>query len=132
MSSPEVFTAVRSLLDAEFSYCAVVYPNEESPTDSSLCWVYVDVAGTLVRRIELGVGMTQETGLVWLSIFSPRGTGTLESRQISKLLSKIFINSRDSPVRFGEQSHAQGQQGDDDGMFWLQQMTVEYSYEEND
>jgi hypothetical protein len=130
MSSPEVFTTVRDLIEQNFDLCPVVFPNEESATDSSMPWVYVDVSGSLTRRIELGIGATEEVGVIWLHIFVPVGTGTLEARTISKTLSRLFISARDSPVTFGDQSAAQGQKGDDDGMFWLQTMTVNYSYQE--
>jgi hypothetical protein len=130
MSSPEVFTAVRDLITDDFSLCPVVFPNEQTPTDSSLPWVYVDVSGSLLRRIELGIGAYEERGLVWLNIFVPVGTGTLEARTIGKALGRLFLLARDSPVTFGDQSAAQGEPGDDDGMYWRQTMTINYQYQE--
>lgn len=130
MSSPEVFTAVRDLIEAEFTAHPVVFPNEQTPTDSSAPWVYVDVSGSLTRRIELGIGAYEERGIIWLNIFVPVGTGVLEAKTIAKTLGRLFLLARDSPVRFGDQSAAQGEPGDDDGMFWRQTMTVTYSYQE--
>jgi hypothetical protein len=130
MSSPEAFQAVKDLIEAEFLDYPVVWPNEHSPTDSSLPWVYIDVTGVATRRIELGIGAYEETGLIWLHIYVPVGTGTLEARTIARTLSRIFLLARDSPVRFGHQSAAQGSPGDDDGVLWRQTMTVEYSYQE--
>jgi Bacteriophage related domain of unknown function len=130
MSSPEAFLAVRDLIEAEFSLCPVVWPNEQTPTDSSMPWVYIDVTGSLTRRIELGIGAYEEVGLIWCHVFVPVGTGSTEARTIVKALSRIFLLARDSPVRFGDQSAAQGNPGDDDGMLWRQTMTVDYSYQE--
>jgi hypothetical protein len=130
MSSVEAFSVVRALIEGTFDRCPVVWPNEGSEADSSMPWVYIDVTGTLTRRIELGIGATEEIGTVWCHVYVPVGTGTTEGRTIVSALSRLFHAARDSPVRFGDQSAAQGQPGDDDGMYWRQTLTVEYSFQE--
>jgi hypothetical protein len=130
VSSPEAFSAVRSLIETNFDLCPVVWPNEGGSADSSMPWVYCEVTGVSTRRIELGIGATEEVGTIWLHIFVPVGTGTVEQKAIAKTLSRLFLLARDSPLTFGEQSSAQGEPGDDDGMLWRQTMTVNYSYQE--
>lgn len=130
MSSPEAFQAVRDLIEAGFDAAPVVWPNEGSEADSSMPWVYIDVSGSLIRRIELGIGAYEESGVIWCHVYVPIGTGTTPARAIVKALSRLFLLARDSPLTFGEQSSAQGEPGDDDGMLWRQTMTVNYSYQE--
>ena len=130
MSSPEVFVAVRELLTAELTDVPIVFPNEGDQPDSSMPWVYCEVAGTLSRRIELGNAAMEERGIVWCHVYCPVGVGTLESRIICKRLSNIFRSARDSPVTFGDQRLGDGAQGDDDGMLWLVSFSVDYSYQD--
>lgn len=129
MSSPEVFLVVRSLLEAEFTDCPLVWPNEGDPPTSTEPFVYVEVSGTLSRRIELGIAAMEERGLIWCHVYVPVGMGTLVCRNIAKRLSNIFRSARDSPVVFGDQRLGNGQ-GDDDGMLWLQAISIDYSYQD--
>lgn len=133
MSSPEVFTAVKTLLEAQFADAPLVWPNEGVTPDSSAPWVYVDASSFRLFRIELGVGAMEERGLVWCHIYVPVGTGTETARTLGKALSNIFRSyTRDSPVSFGEQALGAGEPGDDDGMFWRQTLTVNYSYQDQE
>lgn len=130
MSSPEAFTAVRDLIEASFTDAPVVFPNEGTATDSGAPWVYVDVTGVLTRRIELGIGVTEELGTVWCHVYVPIGTGTLVARTVVRTLSRMFMAARDSPLTYGDQSTAQGEPGDDNGLLWRQTLTVNYQFQD--
>lgn len=130
MSSPEVYLAVRELLTAALPDIPIVWPNEGDVTDTSMPWVYCEVVGSVLRRIELGIGFAEERGTVWCHVYVPLGTGTLEARTIAKRLSTAFRQARDSPVTYGDQSIGAGEPGDDDGMLWRLSLTTDYQFQD--
>lgn len=133
MSSDVVFTAVRDLLAAEWSGAPVIWPNEGlEVSDSSAPWIYAEVSGSSLGAIELGGGSAVwvESGVIWLHLYCPVGTGTLELRAIAKQLSNLFRSAALPGITLGRQSLGAGEPGDDDGLYWRQSMTVDYQYQD--
>ena len=132
MSSDVVFTAVRDLLTAEWSGAPITWPNEGlEVADSSSPWVYAELSSSGLYQLELGLGgVWVEDGIIWLHIHAPVGTGTLEIRAIAKQLSNLFRLARVPGITFGRQSLGAGEQGDDDGLYWRQSLTIDYEFQD--
>lgn len=134
MSSDVVFTAVRDLLTAEWSGAPITWPNESlEVADSSSPWIYAELSSSGLYPLELGGGYAAwvEEGIVWLHVHAPVGTGTLEIRAIAKQLSNLFRRARLPGITFGRQSLGAGEQGDDDGLYWRQSLTIDYQYQDH-
>jgi hypothetical protein len=132
MSSDVPFSAVREMLEAVWTGAPMVWPNEGlEVSDSSMPWVYCEMTGDSMEAMELGGASAAwvESGLVWIHIHAPTGTGTLEIRAIARQLSDIFRAAVIPGITFGRQSLGAGEQGDDDGLYWRQSFTVEYEYQ---
>lgn len=132
MSSDAPFTAVRELLEAEWSGAPLVFPNEGlEVSDSSMPWIYLDMSGNDMAALELGpTAAYAERGIIWCHIQCPVGTGTLEIRAIAKQLSNLFRQADIPGMTFGRQSLGAGEPGDDDGLYWRQSFSVDYVYQD--
>lgn len=133
MSSDAAFTAVRDFLAAEWSGAPIVWPNEGLEiADSSAPWIYAEMSGSDMAAMEMGGASAawREAGVIWLHIYAPVGTGTLELRAIAKQLSNLFRSASLPGMTLGRQSLGAGEPGDDDGLYWRQSMTVSYAYQD--
>jgi hypothetical protein len=132
MSSDAVYTLVRDHLTAEWSGAPIVWPNEGLEVgDTSAPWIYAEISGTDMAAMEIGGNpVFLETGIIWMHIHCPVGTGTLEIRAIGKQLSNLFRLARLPGITFRRQSMGGGEAGDDDGLYWRQSFTIEYEYQD--
>jgi len=132
MSSDITFTAVRELLDAQWSGAPLAWPNEPAEFDSGMPWIYMDMSGNDMSALELGGASAAyaEAGTIWAHIHCPVGTGTLEIRAIAKQLSNLFRAATVPGITFGRQGLGAGEPGDDDGLYWRQTFTVSYTYQD--
>jgi hypothetical protein len=132
MSSDAPFTAVREMLEAQWSGAALVWPNEGlEVADSSMPWIYMDMSGNDMAAMELGpTAAYAERGVIFAHLMCPVGTGTLELRAIAKQLSNLFRQANIPGMTFGRQSLGSGEIGDDDGLWFRQSFTCEYVYQD--
>ena len=96
-------------------------------------WVAVEVAGSLYSQESIGAddqasNRWDETGLVFLHVFVPAGTGTAVARQHCRALADTFrgLVLDEGALEFGDASIGMGAPGDDEGTTYRISVSVDW------
>lgn len=95
MASADVFAAIKTYLNSNWSTTPIRWENETftPPLDSG--WVAVEMTGTLYAQQSIGASEQadnrwDEEGVLWLHALVPMGTGGLTVRTYAKQLADLF------------------------------------------
>lgn len=134
MSSPAVYDAIRSFLEAEFSDAPLHFENEGADPVEGAAWVYVDVRGTLYGQATIGAAdqaenRWDEEGQLFLDVNVPSGTGGRKARQLAKSLADLFRGRTllAGTLEFGDAIIAPSG-GDESGNWWAVTVTLEWRW----
>ena len=137
MSSPEVWLDARGRIEA----AALVppqlihWPNEPftEPDVAAIpvpLWLMVEISANLSAPIEIGGGVWQEDGSLWVHAFAPTGTGSLELRQLAKAVANTFRGLPPGPVVYTGAEIGMGEPGDENGNWYRISTRIEYRYQD--
>lgn len=136
MATDTTYAAVRALLEAEFTEAPLVWENEaqDAPTDAT--WVLVEFAGDAFEQTSIGAGERRdnrwvESGIVYLHVMAPRGTGAEAARRVARLLAEVFrdVTELSPNIEFDRTSIGLGGVSEPDGAFWRLPVSVAYTRE---
>ena len=137
MSSPEVWLDARARIEAAALVPPdrISWPNEAfdlpDPTaDPAPLWMAVTASGNLSTPIELGGGVWQEDGAIWVHCFTPTGTGELALRQLAKAVATTFRDLPSGPVVYTGAEIGMGEPGDENGSWYRLSVRIEYRYQD--
>jgi len=132
MSSPEPWADARVRIETAGLVPAdrVCWPNEAFHQPNGETWIAVDMSGGLSEPLELGGGVWQERGRLWMHCFAPTGTGTADLRALAKAAADLFRGLPSGPVVYESAEIGMGEPGDDDGRYWRISVSVEYRYQD--
>lgn len=136
MCSPEVWQDVRARIELANLVPAdhISWPNERfvtpDPNGESPLWIIVEAAANLAEPIELGGGVWQETGSVWIHAVAPSGAGVTGLRQLTKLAANAFRGLPPGPVTYTGADIGMGEAGDEDGNWYIVSVRIEYRYQD--
>jgi hypothetical protein len=133
MSSPRVYSAIRGHLEARWTATPLAWENEAFTPPELAPWVAVEVTGTLYSQASIGAddqasNRWDETGLVFLHVFVPTGTGTAVARQHCRALADTFrgLVLDEGALEFGDASIGMGAPGDDEGTTYRISVSVDW------
>lgn len=134
MSSDTVFNAIKVYLDANWTTTALRYENSTlSLPDTPISFVFVEISGDIYKQESIGAGtvssnLWRETGLLWLHVMVPSGTGSATARQYLRQLSEMLrdVELLSGRLTFMDMSIGLGSPGDEDGNYWRLSMSVEW------
>lgn len=131
MASPEVYAAFHDRLVAQWSTTPLVFENEAYETaNTPTAFVYVEVFGDDLNQESVGApgaNMWLETGLTYLHVMVPSGTGTTLARTYARQLTNLF---REQAVAAGlfmpEMSIGAGDPGRDFPNYWAMTVSIHW------
>ena len=145
MPAPDPLAAVRAKLEAAWTECVVTYPNggafrpddpanrdSYDPTSApEQPWAYLEVLGAGSDGTAIGSEgkrAARDDGLIFAHLFVPAGTGDDEARRLARALGDIFRVTRFGGLVTGAPNPlGDGEQGDDDGLFWRRSVSIPFS-----
>ena len=93
-------------------------------------WLAVECTSHTIDPIELSGGVWSEEGTVYVDVFVPTGTGTDAARTLAKSISNIFRGIYTGPVIYNGGSIGNGSISENDGMWWVITVTVQWRYQD--
>lgn len=131
MSSPVPFADASAKINAANLGVAIAWPNItfKKPNPPAL-WLDVESTSHVIAPVELGGGVWQEEGTLYLSVFAPAGTGSTAARTLAKTVSNIFRGQYGGPVIYLGGSIGNGTISEPDGMWWVITVTVDWRYQD--
>ena len=137
MSSPEVWIDARSRIEAAALVSAerVSWPNEafdlpDHTASPAPLWLALETSGNLSAPVEIGGGVWQEDGAIWVHCFAPTGTGVLDLRQLAKSVANTFRDLPPAPVIYTGAEIGMGEPGDENGNWYRISVRIEYRYQD--
>jgi len=120
----------------DFSLAPLVYENESDgpPSGEVSNWVLITLNSALYGQESIGAGIDQaenrwdEDGKLWFHVFTPRGTGSRESRRIAKGLANMFrgatmLNGR---LEFMDADMGAGDPGAENANYYLTSVSIDW------
>ena len=103
------------------------WPNENFRQPIDKVWMSVEAAGDLLQPIGVDGVAWQETGRLYVHIFTPTGQGTVAARTLADKVAAIFrgIPGPNTVVYYGG-SIGVGQTADAEGNWWM--LTVAWDW----
>ena len=122
---PSVDVAVRAKLAAEWSGCAIAWPNEAFEAAEQVPWAFCEVQGNGSSRTAFnsaGKRVAADDGLLMIDVFVPVGTGDQEAKALAQGISEVLamqvFDAADCRITCGAPFVGQGEAGSDDGMWF--------------
>ena len=142
MSSPAPFNDARTRLQAANLGITLAWPNEAvtlpdlstavSPiTDPTpFMWAAVQMTGYTLAPIEVGAGVWQETGTLYVHIMTPAGWGTDAARALGKTVANTFRGLPGAPIVYMRASIGDSAAEDEDGAWWRLTVAIDWRYQD--
>jgi len=132
MSSPDVFTAFRNRLEAQWSDTPLIFENEDTQTpvdaDSAPApFVFVEIFGDDLRQESIGApgqNMWLETGFTYLHVMVPTGTGSLTARTYARKLANLFREKPLGDVYIRDMGLGAGEPSEVFPNYWAMTVTI--------
>jgi hypothetical protein len=136
MSSPSAFSAFKGVLDA---YAAgsgalpVRYENEfaQDLVDAGTpAWIYVEIYGDDYAQDTMGApraNVWEETGITYLHVMVPSGTGSSDARDHARTLMNLFREQPIDSLFMPEMSIGAGEPGQDFPNYWSLALTIHWT-----
>lgn len=135
MASDAVYEAVKDYLTAQWSATPIKWENDtfQKPQPPAP-WIAVEMTGTLYAQQSIGAGDEQtenrwdEDGILWLLIYVPTGSGSVTARRYAKQLADLFRGTLllNDDLEFMDASIGAGEPGDDDGAYYMIQVSIDW------
>lgn len=131
MSSPAPWNDARTRLTNAALGMPIAWPNErfDMPNPTGL-WAAVEMTGQSLAPIEIGNGVWQETGRLYVHVMTPTGWGTDDARALGKTIATTFRGLPGAPMVYLSASIGDGSAEDEDGAWWRLTVTVEWRYQD--
>lgn len=100
MHEHEILNALTSMFHAEFSACAVEWPNTDLDTSSLNEWVRFSIRPAMARVLTLQKRV-ERRGTVYIQVFVKPNTGLARANQIAFEASQIFDRKFINGIEFG-------------------------------
>lgn len=135
MSSLAPYADARSLLEAANLVPAanVAWQNEpfqEPAGDPAPPWLAVECVGHVLQPVELGGGVWQEEGTLYVHVMVPAGSGTDTARTLAKQVANVFRGLGPRQVIYRGASIGNSAPTDPQGIWWGLTVTVEWVYQD--
>lgn len=146
MAADAVYDAIKSYLQTAANVAVLVDPdtgvvppfrfeneNFEKPNPPSP-WIAVAMTGVLYGQQSLGASVQSdnrwdESGHLWLPVFTPSGSGSSRARQIAKMLANIFrgLNTLlNGSLEFRDAFIGEGAPASEDGNWYELPLVIEW------
>lgn len=143
MAAPDILTAIREKLEAEWTECVVTYQNggafrPDDPTNRDRydpapedTWMHVEILGggsdcTVIGSV--GKRAARDDGTIFAHVFVPVGSGDDEARRLARAIGEIFRVTRFGGLVTGAPDPlGGGEQGDDDGLWWRVSASIPFT-----
>lgn len=115
-------TAVRAILDAEWSETGVAYQNEDYQSAPGVPWVYAEVLSVTADTSHFGsAGKRPKSalGLIACHVFVPTGTGVAEGYRLAEALATLLELRSLGPGTVTEGAEITGTGSADDEGNWF-------------
>jgi hypothetical protein len=136
MSTVDVYSAIKTFLDANFTTVPCVYENTDTPlSDTPSAFVYAEISGTAYFQASTGGGLGdnlfRENGLLWLHVMVTSGSGSITARTYAKTLVELFREAEllGGSLVFNQASVGLGEPGTEDGNYWRLSISIEWELE---
>lgn len=109
------------------------WPNlafQKPAPEPGVAWVAIEMTSTVLEPIELAGGVWEETGILWVHLFVPWGTGSEYARQLSKDFANVFRSLAPAPTTYLRASFGDGGRDDVDGNWWRMTTSIEWQYQD--
>lgn len=140
MSSPAPWNDARTRLEAANLGIALAWPNEDftppGPPGNAVSdqtpyiWAAVQMTGYTLAPLEVGAGVWQETGTLYVHIMTPTGWGTDTARAIGKTVANTFRGLPGAPIVYLRASIGDSMSEDPDGAWWRLTVTIDWRYQD--
>lgn len=141
MSSPAPFNDARSRLEAANLGVTLAWPNEafdvppppaSTPVVDPLpyMWAAVEMTGFTLAPIEIGAGVWQETGTLYVHIMTPTGWGTDAARTLGKTVANTFRGLPGASIVYTRASIGDSAAEDEDGAWWRLTVSIDWRYQD--
>lgn len=136
MSSPEVWAEAQAIIQAAADALglAVSWPNEESEEPEALPdgtlppFLAVEIEADGAEPIELGGGVWDETGTLWLHLLVPTGSGITAGGTIRKTLANAFRGRPGGALRWLDYRFPPGSIDEGSGNWYRLSLGVHYGF----
>jgi hypothetical protein len=132
MSSPAPWADAKAKLIAANLVAAdhIEWPNEPFVAPDSDLWLSVDITGDVLRPIEIGGGVWQEEGSLYVHVHVPSFSGTDDARTMAKNIANVFRLSTPQFVTYLGASIGIGSISDPEGKWWTLSVRVDWVYQD--
>lgn len=115
---------------------ALVYENQGdgAPAGEVATWILVMLNSTLYGQQSIGAGEQadnrwDESGTLWLHVFTPKGTGSVEARRLAKGLANLFRGNNtlmNGLLEFMDADLGAGDPGKENANYYLMSVSVDW------
>jgi hypothetical protein len=138
MSSFVPFDDARTLLKAAalVPSANIAWPNEpfaEPTGDPPALWLAVECTGDTLLPVEIDDGtggVWQETGMLFVHVMTPAGTGSDAARTLAKSVANVFRGLGARNVIYRRASIGNGIAADPQGIWWNLTVSVQWIYQD--
>lgn len=131
MATVQTYDAFHDYLEGEWSGAPLRWENDDPDlADEPAAFVLAELFGGLYAQETIGApgaNLWRESGMLYLHIMTPRGTGSRAARVIATDLSALFREAGPAGIRIIDMSVGAGEPGSDDGNYF--RTTVQVSWE---
>ncbi len=135
MASDIVYQAVKNFVTSTWTECPVYWENENYDPAEQSVWMAVEISGTSYAQESIGAenqgdNRYDEDGILWIHVFVPSGTGSLDARRVAKAAADLFRGARllGDDLEFMDASIGLGDQGDDEGTTFRISVSIDWRH----
>ena len=132
MSSPTPYDDAKAIILAANLGVPIQWQNDGSfhePQPPTL-WLSVDCTSHVLAPIELGGGVWQEEGTLYVHVMAKAGSGTDAARTLAKSVATLFRGLGPRNVVYLGGSIGAGVAEDPQGIWWVLTVTVDWRYQD--
>lgn len=94
VSPLEAWLAVRTRFATEWTGTQPIqYPNQRFTPPSGSTWLRLEMTQGDARNASLGITHIRYTGVIWIGVYIPNGTGLMDGLELAETAAAIFENT---------------------------------------